>query len=118
MVRDDRDEIWVEVDGSTISVFHQAALCNCCADEFFYGVSRVRNVIQVEETEVLELPCDCQCCFDLAVEIEGVAPGEYIIDFQWLDNETWEWRSWPLEVTVPDVGQRGELVVGPAEASD
>ncbi len=108
----DADDVYAVVDEGTITVYHDATLYNCCPEYFDFEVSQEEMVIRVRETEILEEPCDCLCCYNLAIAIEDVAPGDYLLAFMWFDYETAVWQEWLLEVTVPDEGQGGELVVG------
>jgi len=104
----DLDDVYAEVEGSTVTVHHDAAQYNCCPDEFVHTVSDQGEVIVVEEFEILTTPCLCLCCYDLSAIVEPVSPGHHVILFRWYDYETGQWQEWPLDVTVPDVGQGGE----------
>jgi hypothetical protein len=112
------DSFYAEVEGSTITVHHLAALYNCCPDDFDYEVVQQGDVIEIEEAEILTMPCLCLCCFNLSVEIEDVVPGTYDLDLRWYDYESHDWRHWLHEVTVPDVGQTGTLAVVQVTATD
>ena len=50
---EDADLIYAVVDGSTITVVHNATIYNCCPDSFVYTVDQWPNVIYIEEIEVL-----------------------------------------------------------------
>ena len=113
----DLDDVYAEVIASTIRVHHDATLYNCCPERFDYAVSQQGNVIRIEETEI-NPQCACMCCYDLSVDVEDVPPGSYVVEFRWWDTEAGDWLSVPLEVTVPDVGQAGPLVLGPSAMSD
>ncbi len=107
----DGDVVRADVEGSTVTVFHDAALYNCCPDAFEYAVTQNGNQILVEEAEILTVGCLCLCCYDLSVVIEDVAPGDYLIVFRWDDYETGQWQERIVEITVPDVGQGGDAAV-------
>ncbi len=115
---DCEDEVYAVVDGGTVTVFHDGAVYNCCPDPFEYTVEVAGDQILVVETEVLSNPCFCICCFDLFVEIEDVAPGDYTLTFTWYDYETMEWLDWILPVSVPDAGQGSEARVAATYLSD
>jgi hypothetical protein len=52
------------------------------------------------------------CCFDLTTSMVDVAPGNYEIDFHWL--EMWSGpQHVVLQVTVPDEGQPEQPAEGP-----
>jgi hypothetical protein len=99
------DSVFAWVGGDHVRVFHTGALYNCCPTRFDYDVFVEWSSILVVENEILENPCYCVCCIDLETEIEGLAPGAYVLVFRWYDYETYEWRDWPLEIEVDDVGQ-------------
>lgn len=111
------DRVFAEVDGSTITVYHKATLYNCCPGGFDYAIDQQGFAIEIRETEI-EPQCFCVCCFDLSVDIEDVAPGDYEIVFAWYDYETSDWLEELIEVNVPDVGQGGELYVADILSSD
>jgi hypothetical protein len=94
------DSIFVEVDGNLVRVLHTGALYNCCP-EFEYTVSQVGTVIEVIENETFQ-GCYCVCCIDLSVDIGGVTPGEYVLEFHWFDYEANMWIMRALELVVPD----------------
>ena len=112
------DDVYAEIDGSTVRLYHDGSEYNCCPDHFDYDVDISAELILVTEHEVLLEPCDCICCFDLGVEIEDVPAGTYNLIFSWIDYGTYEWLEWPLQVTVPDIGQGGLLIVGAVLQSD
>jgi hypothetical protein len=107
------DEIYAEVIGSSVTVYHDAALYNCCPDPFAYTVICEDDTILIEEIEVLTEPCSCVCCHNLWMMLEDVAPGDYLLQFSWYDYESFEYRMEEIELTVPDVGQSGLFVAGP-----
>ncbi|MCK4546457.1 MAG: hypothetical protein KAW17_03355 [Candidatus Eisenbacteria sp.] len=112
------DSVFAYVDGGSIRVVHMGALYNCCPTRFDYDVTVEEEQITVVEVEILENPCYCICCMDLATAIEDVPPGEYVLDFHWYEYETYEWRVWYLDVSVPDVGQMGDYFVAWSNHSD
>jgi hypothetical protein len=107
------DLVSAQVVDSTITVLHLATVYNCCPDHFEFSVTHDGHSIVVVERAVMgHSICACNCCFNLSVDIEHVAPGTYSIDFTWWDGEQGGWAHWPLEVVVPDVGQKEELTMG------
>lgn len=109
----DADEVYAHVEGSTVTVYHDAALYNCCPDPFAYTVICEENTILVEEIEILTEPCYCVCCHNLWMMLEDVPAGDYLLLFSWYDYEAFEYRQQELELTVPDVGQGGLFAAGP-----
>ena len=107
------DQIGGEVHGSSLTIYHRAALYNCCPDRFDYVIDYVPGFeISVLELEVLSEPCDCNCCYNLSVDIEDVAPGESQVWFEWWDYETAHGQIGGFQITVPDIGQPGEARLG------
>jgi hypothetical protein len=115
---DCEDFVYALVVDGQVQVFHEGAVYNCCPERFDYAVDVVGSTILVTETEIEGEPCDCDCCFDLKVTILDLAPGTYDLNFSWYDYYVWEWAVWLLEVTVPDLGQPGDPVVGDVLKSD
>jgi hypothetical protein len=111
------DSFRTEVEGGALTVHHLGALYNCCPEPFAYDVSQEGDLITIRETEVLENPCYCICCFNLAVVVEDVMPGSWTVVFHWYDYETQLCQEQELPVVVPDAGQSGTLHVASAENS-
>jgi hypothetical protein len=106
------DNIYTMVYGSTVVIHHDAALYNCCPDGFDYSIDQVGDTFYVDEIEILNNPCYCICCFNLAATIEDVAPGEYNMIFSWYDYEIYEWVQEQLHFSVPALGQTGASALG------
>jgi len=114
----DADEVYATVDDSRIRLFHLGALYNCCNEPFAFEIAQEEATIYVREIEVLENPCYCVCCFHIYLELVDVAPGDYVIEYSWYDYESEAWRTEPLEVSVPDLGQTGPVALGAHGDSD
>lgn len=69
-------------DVSTNRLFlqHINAGFNCCPDSLFCEVTIRNDTIVVQEFETKQ-QCNCDCLYDLDMEIEGVKPQEYMIRF-------------------------------------
>lgn len=115
---DDADDVYATVDGDSVTVHHDATVYNCCPAGFHYDVDEEASVIHVLETEILDTPCFCLCCYNLSVGIKGVAPGDHEIVFRWWDYETDGPQERSIPIHVPDAGQTGELAVGVNVASE
>jgi len=111
------DVIRAEVEGSTITVYHDNAYYNCCPSSFYHAVTLEGSLILIHELEI-DPQCLCLCCFNLNTVVEDVAPGTYQIDFSWYDYEVWETVHRYLEVVVPDLGQPGLFAPGASAASN
>jgi hypothetical protein len=111
----DEDVVSAEVDPVTavITIFHDAALYNCCPDPISYDVQFGAMTFFVVEQVAADPPCDCDCCYDLAARIIGASPGDWFITFSWLNLETGVWLQWHGGVVVPNVGQElsGEVEI-------
>ncbi len=53
---------------------------NCCPDSIFCDIKLIDDTILIQEYEEMSL-CDCNCLYDLDIEVKGVAAQEYIIKF-------------------------------------
>ena len=113
----DDDQVYAEVAGGRVAVFHDATIYNCCPDPFEYEISVEGDFIRVREIEVLSNPCYCICCFNLAMTIEDVPAGDYTLEFTWFDYETDDWLARSLEISVPDEGQAAFPALGDTHSS-
>jgi hypothetical protein len=112
------DEILTRVVDGTILISHNGSEYNCCPERFDYQVEVGAGQIVVTETEILEVPCDCICCFDLGLRIEDVPPGAYTLVFRWYDYGQYLWVEQSVVVIVPDEGQGEQPQVTGLEQSD
>ncbi len=67
-------------DNSTgvLSLTHVNAGFNCCPDKLSCDISLVGDTLVVKEKEKSAL-CNCNCLFDLFIEINNLEPQSYII---------------------------------------
>ena len=74
--------ITFQYDSATneLNLTHLNAGFNCCPGELSCKVSLKNDTIFVAEYEE-EQTCDCNCLFDLEIELNGVEPGEYQVTF-------------------------------------
>jgi len=94
------DQVYAQVEGSTVTIFHDAALYNCCWNPFEYTFFFEDGHLVVMEDEILVNGCWCQCCYDLSVVVEDVPPGDQVIVFRWYDEESNGWIDVELSVFV------------------
>ena len=59
---------------------HINAGFNCCPDDLYCTIQLRNDTILLREYEAAAL-CDCNCLYDLDIEITGVAPGKYQVLF-------------------------------------
>ena len=85
-------------DGQSIlQLKHINAVFNCCPDSVGGEVQIDERVIAINEMEVLTMPCDCICPFDVDYEIVDLPPGLYTIRV----NEIYTYQDMELlEFTV------------------
>jgi len=67
---------------------HLNAGFNCCPENILCEVTTVADTIIITESEKAHL-CDCDCLYDLEIEITGVESKEYMIKFiePYCDNQ-------------------------------
>jgi hypothetical protein len=103
----DEDEIQLIAEGDTLHVLHGNATYNCCPDDIVISVSIEENVLRFTEEEILTLPCDCMCCYDVGATVVDLASGTYTVEFCWLDYETGQIACYVDEIVIP--GDAGPL---------
>jgi len=86
------DEIWAEVDGFTVTVYHLDAYYNCC----WFLAADIDVSAPIVDLYEVEGPgseyCLCYCSFDLSFEFEIPQPGEYLLRVWYYDtygNDEW-----------------------------
>jgi hypothetical protein len=63
-----------------LTLIHVNAGFNCCPDSLYCKVSINMDTILIREFEKAVL-CDCDCLYDLNIEVEGVESKSYVIQF-------------------------------------
>jgi hypothetical protein len=99
----DADEIVLEVDPQSglLTATQRAAMYNCCPEPVDWDIDHDPGVLTIIETVGVEAPCDCICCFDFKVEVEGLSPGVWFVNYYWLNEEDLLWHLHTEEVTIP-----------------
>ena len=83
------DVIEYQVRNSDLYVAHRNATYNCCPDDLAISIVGFDpGRLQLWEEEILTMPCDCMCCYDILAVIVDLPPDEYEVEFCWLDWET------------------------------
>jgi hypothetical protein len=59
------------------------------------------NTLRFFEKEILTIPCDCMCCYNVYSEIAGLTLGEYTIEVCRQDRETHGELCRTVEIVVP-----------------
>ena len=67
-------------ENEKLSILHENAGFNCCPGEINCRISFSNDTIVVEELEEYPM-CDCNCLFNLEIEINGVLPSKYYLKF-------------------------------------
>jgi len=102
------DQFSIEVADSAFTLFHDGAGYNCCPDSIEFQVSCHDSLISILEVEQFGEygGCACMCCYNLSVEVDGLAPRVYRVEVTWDD---WPEGFWTTDVVIPDVDQSGLL---------
>jgi hypothetical protein len=69
-----------EPSNHKLLIKHINAGFNCCPDGLYCNATLSNDTIIIQEFENDQL-CNCECLFDLEIEITGVTPEEYLIKF-------------------------------------
>jgi len=69
-----------DVSSNKLIINHVNAGFNCCQDRIYCNVSLSNDTIIIQEIE-LNPECNCNCLFDLNIEIEGIDIKSYQIKF-------------------------------------
>lgn len=90
-----------------IDLAHRGAELNCCTTAHL-AAAVDGTTVSVWEVEG-GTPCFCECRFDLAASLRGVAPGSYTV--RWLDGPGGIVVSPAIAVTVGPPSDRGDIAV-------
>jgi hypothetical protein len=82
------DTMEITVEGHKIHIVHGNATYNCCPDDIEVTLVVEGTLLQLTETEILTIPCDCLCCYDVESTILDLWPGTYVVEYCWHDYET------------------------------
>jgi hypothetical protein len=63
-----------------LKLSHINAGFNCCPEKLYCTVTTNSDTIIIQEYEKAAL-CDCNCLYDLVIEIIGITPEKYVIKF-------------------------------------
>ena len=103
------DEVWAEVQGTSVVFHHDAALYNCCPNPFEYQVTWENGQLVVIEDEILINGCWCQCCYDLEIRIDDLPAGDSTVVFRWYDEETNVWVDAEIDISIPNTDEPESL---------
>lgn len=86
---------WCVVDDSfvifpspgSLHILHFNVTYNCCLTGIAITVDVQEDLIAIQETEVVEIPCFCLCCYDVGVTIVNLQPGAYNVRYCWRDSD-------------------------------
>jgi len=80
----DGESIVLEVDGTSLTIYHYGAFYNCCLEYFVdYGV---RNGMITAREMDFGAPCDCYCDFNLSSTLNDLEPGTYTVHFYGIEG--------------------------------
>lgn len=76
--------------GNKLVLKHINSAFNCCPGEINCDISLSNDTIIIEESEEVFL-CDCNCLYDLNIEITGIEAKSYILKIiePYVDKEDW-----------------------------
>lgn len=69
-----------DATSNKLYITHINAGFNCCPDSIYCNITLSNDTIIIEEKEPLAL-CDCNCLYDLSIEISGVDAKKYQLRF-------------------------------------
>ncbi len=69
-----------DVNNNRLTIKHINAGFNCCPDSLYCEISENNDTIVIKEFEAFAL-CNCNCLYDLDIEINGVRLKKYQIKF-------------------------------------
>jgi len=96
------DDFSLEFDlENNLTLNHLAAMHNCCPDPVTWEMEQSPGLIAITEVIGEEEPCDCICCFDLSVQVTGLSPGLWTVQYHWFDFEGLAWLNREFQVIVP-----------------
>ena len=73
-------DVKVTVEGLTINLVHTNATLNCCLDTIEVDFTHDGRLLMLREKEVVTMPCDCICPFEVEATIEVPSPGTYLLE--------------------------------------
>ncbi|UCE61213.1 MAG: hypothetical protein JSU63_05585 [Phycisphaerales bacterium] len=97
----DNEQFELNIDVGTLHIVHRDATYNCCPDDILVTLDIVGNHLALREEEILTMPCDCMCCFDVEATVIDLEPGEYTLEYCWLDYETGQEQCYTDTVMIP-----------------
>jgi hypothetical protein len=81
------DEIWAEVDGHTVRLFHWQATYNC-GDLVLADVAAAGDRLVFTEIADHVMPADCYCDFDLDFTFVVLESGDFVLEV-WYPHLGW-----------------------------
>lgn len=73
-------EFIFDQDIRKLTLKHLNAGFNCCPESLWCTVAYRNDTIIIQEFEK-NMGCKCDCLYDLDIEVEGVDPGNFVIQF-------------------------------------
>jgi hypothetical protein len=98
----DSDEVFAEVEGTSVTIHHLSAVYNCCPNPMEYIMGWQDGRLVIQEKEILVNGCWCICCYDLKVTFDDFAPGDWTVLFRWQDEENGAMQEVELSFFVPN----------------
>jgi hypothetical protein len=95
------DSFELVVEGDRLVITHLDATYNCCPEEIKVTLAADDWTLVLTEEEILDIPCPCMCCYEVESAVEGLVPGEYVVEYWWHDYETGQDQCHTEVVVVP-----------------
>jgi hypothetical protein len=73
-------EYYFDASSNKLNLNHINAGFNCCPDSLYCNITSSKDTIIIQEFEESFL-CNCNCLYDLQIEVNGVKEGKYQIKF-------------------------------------
>jgi len=96
------DQIELIPRPGTLDLIHWNATYNCCQDDIRVSFSIEGNMLRLTEEEIPPGGfCDCICCFNVDATVVNLMPGEYTVEYCWLDYEVGP-RCHVEDIVIPE----------------
>ncbi len=74
------EELVLSFEEGVLTASHRRATYNCCIDHIAVSMEIDGTDIDLVETEVLDMPCNCVCPFNVDTRIFGLTAGTYTVN--------------------------------------
>ncbi len=64
-----------------VTAIHHNVIYNCCIESIGLDLVVDGNTLKLYETEILDMPCNCICPYDVETQIADLEDGSYTVEF-------------------------------------